>query len=65
MNMWSSWWGCGLNSNGETLEVLTYVKFQQKGILLLNVPLACSPLQLISPPYLSFFPLFFMFFYPS
>lgn len=31
MNIWSSWRGCGINNNGETFEVLTYVKFQQKG----------------------------------
>lgn len=31
MNIWSSWRGCGINNNGGTFEVLTYVKFQQKG----------------------------------
>lgn len=31
MNIWSSWRGSAINNNGETFEVLTYVKFQQKG----------------------------------
>lgn len=31
MTIWSCWRGCGINNNGETFEVLTYVKFQQKG----------------------------------
>lgn len=47
MNTLSSWRGCGINNNGETFEVLTYVKFQQKGYccwsLLSSFPL-CLPL---------------------
>lgn len=53
--------GCGTNNNGETFEVLTYVKFQQKGYccwMFLQPALFSNSFPLPLPPSSPLFPFF-------